>query len=162
MKLCNRGYCTCFWDKFLGYVLVPCCKLHDFNYAKQKVKRAEADKRFFKCLKKHSFFLLAGSMWLAVRLFGWYFWNKAKREKMKTKSNAILFYDEMMDWFIEASSNNYEDLGKMDGNIFHVTPFVCDFEVVNKDGEIILRGVRGQGLGYDMITRTLKIIEKGN
>jgi len=74
----------------------------------------------------------------------------------KTESNAILYYDEMMDWFSD-EDNHY--LTQKDGNVVHVSPFVCDFEIV-KDDEILLRGVRGQGLGYDLITQKLTIIRR--
>jgi hypothetical protein len=94
-------------------------------------------------------------MWSGVRLFGWYFWNKEKK-KMKTISNAILSHDEMMDWFSD-DTNHY--LTQRDGNVVHVSPFVCDFEVV-RDDEVVLRGVVGDGLGYDTITRKLKIIKR--
>lgn len=73
----------------------------------------------------------------------------------KQVSNAILDYDEMMDWYSD-EDNHY--LGDVKDNIFHVTPFVCDFEVV-KDGDVTIRGVAGQGLGYDMIARTLIIVK---
>jgi len=158
MKFCNRGHCTCFFDKVWKWILTPCCKLHDFNYKKQHIRRVVADRRFYKCLSKHSPFLLAGMMWFAVRTFGWHFWNKEKRKNMgNKKSNAILDHDEMMAWYNDPE-NHY--LGEIEDNIFHITPFVCDFEVV-QDGNVLLRGVAGQGLGYDMIARKL-LITGGN
>lgn len=152
MKLCNKSYCTCFWDKFLNYNLVPCCKLHDFNYGKQHIERNEADKYFYKCLKKQTFFLLALTMYGVVRTFGWYRWNKATRKNIRY---FILNYAEMEEWYSN-SDNHY--LGELDGDIFHVTPFVCDFQLV-RDKEIVLKGVAGQGLGYDLRARTFIIME---
>lgn len=159
MNFCDRGYCTCFWDKFLGYVLVPCCKLHDFNYEKQHISRKVADKRLFKCLKKHSFFLLAGAMWGAVRIFGRYFWNKSKREKMKNKnvSNAILIKDELVEHFSD-DRNHY--LYKLRDDNTLTAWMCCDFEIIDGE-EVILRGGCGEGICYNLENQKITL-EKGN
>ena len=92
-KLCERGQnCTCFVDKIGKYYHGDCCKLHDFNYQKQHITRAKADKKFFNCLRKKTDDIIAFLMYLGVRSFGWIFWNKAKKyksefEKMEQKSN---------------------------------------------------------------------------
>ena len=152
-NLCTRGYCTCFWDKILNYVLIPCCKLHDFNYGKQHISRAEADKRLFNCLKKHSFFLLAGFMWLGVRTFGWYFWRKARKEKMKNVSNAIMMEDELLAHFGEQTEDgeyvNHYLYQKRDDNTLTAW-MCCDFEVVGKGGDILFKGGCGDGICYDL------------
>ena len=160
MIVCNSGYCTCFWDKFLGYVLVPCCKLHDFNYAKQHIKRKEADNRLFNCLKKHSFLFLAGGMWLAVRLFGRYFWNKSKkREAMSKKNfgNAVLAKDELVEHFSD-EANRY--LYKLRDDNTLTAWMCCDFEIVD-GGEVTLKGGCGDGICYDFESKKITI-EKGN
>ncbi|AGK02270.1 hypothetical protein 3927AP1_33 [Mannheimia phage vB_MhS_3927AP1] len=43
-----------------------------------KVSRAEADKRLRDCLIAQNRPIFAWSTWLAVRCFGWYFWNEKK------------------------------------------------------------------------------------
>jgi len=78
---CNRGYCTCFWDNFKGFILTPCCKLHDASYTRQRVSRWKADAKFYNCLKKHANKTIAVSMWFGVRVAGWHFWKKAQRSK---------------------------------------------------------------------------------
>ena len=159
MKVCNRGYCTCFWDKVLGFSLVPCCKLHDFNYAKQHISREEADKRLFKCLKKHSFFLLAGLMWSGVRIFGRYFWNKSKKRKQMGKniSNAIFDKDELVEHFSD-ESNHYHYKLMDDGTL--IAWMCCDFEIINNE-KVILRGGYGDGICYNLENQKITI-EKGN
>jgi len=74
-KWCDIGVCTCFWDVLFGKDHSACCTLHDYNYAKQKITRKEADKRFLKCLRKKTFTVLAFAMFGAVRMFGWWRWN---------------------------------------------------------------------------------------
>ena len=57
-----------------------CCYLHDLNYIRQKITRKEADKRLLSCVKERCK-VVAYIMYAGVRLFGWYFWNKNKKDK---------------------------------------------------------------------------------
>lgn len=53
-----------------------CCRDHDLNYSPGTVlTRKEADWIFYQCIKQHHPYL-AGLMYLAVRVFGWRFYNK--------------------------------------------------------------------------------------
>jgi hypothetical protein len=163
MNFCNSGHCTCFPDTVLGIRHSACCRLHDFNYEKQHISRWTADKRFFKCLKKHTFFLLAILMWSGVRAFGWFWWMKSKRSKKKMSkkvSNAILHEDELKEHFSDEA--NHHLYKKRDDNTL-VCWMCCDFEVVRTiDGAgVIDRGGCGDGIVYDLNKKTITI-EKGN
>jgi hypothetical protein len=78
---------------------------------------------------------------------------------MKNKSNAILDESEMLEWYSD-DTNHYEPLIDKDNGVVMVIPFSCDFEVTDKEGNIKLRGVKGQGLGYDLETKQLIVIER--
>lgn len=54
-----------------------CCRHHDVAYAKQTVSRKEADKMLYNCVKSKCK-VIAPIMYIGVRMFGLYFWNKAK------------------------------------------------------------------------------------
>lgn len=75
----------------------------------------------------------------------------------KTVSNAILSESEMIEWYSD-ETNHY--LLEKKENVVECYPFVCDFEVVDDSGTIKLRGVRGQGLGFNLDTKQLIIIGK--
>ena len=57
-----------------------CCKQHDVDYERQVVSRKEADKKLFICVKSKCK-IVAPIMYIGVRVFGWYFWNKAKEKR---------------------------------------------------------------------------------
>lgn len=57
---------------------VQCCVAHDYNYADQ-MDRKEADLRFLSCIISKGHPVLAYIYYFAVRLFGWYFYNKLKK-----------------------------------------------------------------------------------
>lgn len=58
-----------------------CCDLHDYQYLTQKVSRKQADKILYDCVKSKCK-VIAHIMYIGVRMFGWYFWNKNKKDKM--------------------------------------------------------------------------------
>lgn len=89
-RWCNKNHSTCFIDKCCGKYWGQCAILHDFNYDKQKISRSEADKRFYKCLKKNSYKVIVMIMYIGVRLFGWYFWNKAKKGKNAMGKSGLM------------------------------------------------------------------------
>lgn len=56
-----------------------CCDEHDLAYYEggSQADRALADYRFWACVRDSGRLLRAWIFWLAVRLFGWLYWNKA-------------------------------------------------------------------------------------
>lgn len=72
-------------EKFDGCTAVPdfdfgetCCNRHDFDYLTKRVTRAEADLKFYRCVKRSGKPIIAAVYYVGVRLFGWYFWNRKK------------------------------------------------------------------------------------
>lgn len=64
----------------------PCCDVHDVmyrtgkNYKGEPVTRAQADKQFYQCLRKHAIsifgkYILAPMYYAAVRTFGGKYWQ---------------------------------------------------------------------------------------
>ena len=53
-----------------------CCHQHDRMYGRKTVSRWVADKLLYKCVRKKSNIVVASIMFIGVRLFGWYFYNK--------------------------------------------------------------------------------------
>lgn len=155
-SICESGHCTCFVDQIGTRDHSSCCKLHDFNYGKQKVTRKIADHRFLKCMKKRSYYLVSYGAFTAVRLFGWYRWNQSnKGGKMAKKvSNAILDHSELMEHFGD-ELNHY--LYKKEGSCLFCS-MCCDFEIL-KDGDI-KRGERGESIVYDLSNKTISIERK--
>ena len=82
-KFCNKTKCTCALDNIFNYDLSVCCFFHDRNYKNQNVSRYKADKLFYNCLKNISSKYIAIPYFLAVRIFGWIWWLKSKKENIK-------------------------------------------------------------------------------
>ena len=66
-----RDYCTGVPD---GSARM-CCRRHDEDYA-AKVPRAEADRRFRRCLRRSKMPIRSMVYWVGVRLFGWWFYHQ--------------------------------------------------------------------------------------
>lgn len=54
-----------------------CCKRHDRRYANKRLTRYQADKLLYRCIKRKSNALVASIYFIGVRLFGWYYYDKA-------------------------------------------------------------------------------------
>lgn len=80
----------------------------------------------------------------------------------KKVSNAILYQDELKDHFGETNENgeylNHYLYQVRDDNTL-VCWMCCDFEIVDGN-EILLRGSCGDGIVYDLKTKTISI-ERG-
>lgn len=74
-----KDYCTGYFDGSWSY----CCKMHDRRYANKRLNRSQADELLFRCVKRKSNIVNAYIMWAGVRLFGWHFYKKAKKEYNK-------------------------------------------------------------------------------
>jgi 23S rRNA U2552 (ribose-2'-O)-methylase RlmE/FtsJ len=79
-NFCHKNASTCFVDRCCGVDWTECAVKHDLNYIRQKITRKEADKRLLSCVKERCK-VVAYIMYTGVRLFGWYFWNKNKKDK---------------------------------------------------------------------------------
>jgi hypothetical protein len=66
--------CTLFPDRNWK----ECCAKHDIDYVEQKITRLESDRKLLACVKDKCK-AVAYVMYLGVRCFGWWFWNKSKR-----------------------------------------------------------------------------------
>jgi hypothetical protein len=55
-----------------------CCNLHDYDYATHDVGRAEADADLRRCMQAAGHPVLAWVYWGAVRVGGWWFWNRGR------------------------------------------------------------------------------------
>lgn len=154
MNQLSNNNCTCFPDIILEINHSVCCKLHDFNYGKQHISRWTADKRFFKCLKKKTYLLVAVLMWLGVRAFGWYWWNKSKRSKSMTDiSTAILYADELTEHLEDVSNHRFYQRRNDDS----ITVWMCcDFEIVDSNIGVV-RGGCGDGINYNLIDKSISI-----
>lgn len=62
-----------------------CCALHDRRYENKRLTRYQADKLLFRCVNRKSNIKMAIVMFLGVRLFGWFFYNKSTDPIMKRK-----------------------------------------------------------------------------
>ncbi|MCX6076010.1 MAG: hypothetical protein NTW78_03895 [Campylobacterales bacterium] len=89
--ICNRGFCTCFPDKWFGVDISECCKKHDEAYETQIESKEVGDEKLAKCvhakvpLHKAGFFV-AGLMWVGVRVGGYKTsWNRIKEMKKDAK-----------------------------------------------------------------------------
>lgn len=75
---CSGGV-TWFYNRFLGRDIGCryCCDEHDLAYEEGggRVDRALADRRFRQCIRESGRPVRAVLFWLAVRLFGWRYWN---------------------------------------------------------------------------------------
>jgi len=56
-----------------------CCEEHDIAYGESDSRR-EADWVFRQCVRASGHPVAAWVMWLALRAFGWYAWNKETKE----------------------------------------------------------------------------------
>ena len=86
-------YCTLFPDGNYG---VPCCKRHDRRYSNESISKREADILLRRCiLRKAKIYIIkiktvivvyispkmiANTAYIGVRVFGWYWYNKAQRK----------------------------------------------------------------------------------
>ena len=77
--------CTMAPDIIFGVDLRVACRIHDYRYsqAENRGHRQKADREFYwNIIKAGGSHRLAFTYWVAVRMFGWYFYNrKIKREK---------------------------------------------------------------------------------
>ena len=68
---------------------VSCCDEHDYYYITKSIPRAEADKRLRVCIMKRGPKVLRWPLswvyWGAVRLAGWYFWQRERNEPIQQK-----------------------------------------------------------------------------
>ena len=76
---CNKNHCTCFVDSIFGVYIGDCCKQHDEDFYNQNISKEVADKKLFKCVRSKTNVVLASAMWIAVRTFGYIFWNRYKK-----------------------------------------------------------------------------------
>lgn len=53
-----------------------CCNEHDEHYSHKTVSRWEADRQLRNCINAHGRFILAWTVWCAVRSAGWIFWKR--------------------------------------------------------------------------------------
>ena len=78
----QTDYCTMFPDKIFSWDISYCCKAHDLAYTLQAPRR-EADLELFKCVSDSQPYLafpalmLGCIVYVGVRAFGKYFYNKA-------------------------------------------------------------------------------------
>ncbi len=77
---CNkRAHSTCWFDRCCGFDWSTCSKNHDRRYANTRLTRYQADKLLFRCVRCKSSIVMASIMFLGVRTFGWYQYNKIQR-----------------------------------------------------------------------------------
>lgn len=62
-----------------------CCDEHDYHYMARDVSRFEADKRLGQCISRRGFPVFGVLYFMAVRVFGAGFWNKAKFSETQTE-----------------------------------------------------------------------------
>ncbi len=82
----TRRWCPRILDE---YAYCRCCELHDIAYGKyglrlvgDMVSRAEADRRFRECMVLYGAWRpWAWACWLALRLFGWAWWQAPKQPR---------------------------------------------------------------------------------
>ena len=88
-KFCEKGQkCSCWFDGWFGKDWGSCCKEHDFDYIFQRTKtKAEADKKFYKCLKQKAGLFIALVMYVGVKYIpvAKYEWNRYKKRKRSWK-----------------------------------------------------------------------------
>ena len=77
-KFCNKNYSTCWFDRCCGDDWGVCSKKHDKRYANKRLTRYQADILHYRCVKRKSNIVMASLMFMGVRSFGWYFYEKAK------------------------------------------------------------------------------------
>lgn len=66
-------FCTMWPDKWITYDYSACCQRHDEAYADPFISRWEADVELLQCVYRNSNPLMAITMFLGVRSFGWMF-----------------------------------------------------------------------------------------
>ena len=56
-----------------------CCARHDRRYENKRLNRSQADELLRRCIKRKSGNRVIGrTYWIGVRIFGWFFYDKAK------------------------------------------------------------------------------------
>lgn len=72
----RRDWCTLSPDLDFG----SCCRWHDTLYARQTGTRLAADWKLARCIARHGIghWPIALLYFLFVRVFGWYFWRRAR------------------------------------------------------------------------------------
>lgn len=68
-----KDYCT-FW---IEGNWTECCSLHDRRYENRRLTRKQADELLFRCVKRKSNRVMASIMYIGVRAFGWYWYDKS-------------------------------------------------------------------------------------
>jgi len=81
-NICERGQaCTCWFDEWFGKSWKGCCKDHDKRYKLGLGKsKLSTDINLFRCVKSNGGFVIASIMFIGVSIFGWYYWNKYRKE----------------------------------------------------------------------------------
>jgi hypothetical protein len=81
-----------------------CCGEHDSHYWQQTVSRREADRRMRDCILKvasqekergnriieFGFRGIAWTYWSGVRIGGWFFWNRRRKQNESTDIGSVL------------------------------------------------------------------------
>jgi len=82
-KKCNKNKCTCWFDRLFDKDWGECCAIHDRDYIYniQNLTKKEADKKFYNCLKKHTWQWMAWIMYIAVSYspIAKFYWKKYRK-----------------------------------------------------------------------------------
>ncbi len=84
MKLIDTkasNWCTLWPDRWINYDYSVCCKIHDEEYADETISRFEADVNLLNCVNKHANSVMAVTMFVGLRLFGWMFRHYTPKKK---------------------------------------------------------------------------------
>ena len=60
-----------------------CCARHDRRYENKRITRYQADKLLYRCIKRKANALIASIYFIGVRMFGWYYNDKANDPSRK-------------------------------------------------------------------------------
>jgi hypothetical protein len=86
MTWCERGQrCSCWFDGWFGKDWSSACKLHDWRYMTSYGfgwTRKQADAELRKNVAKAGAPVMAWVIYVGVRLFGWYFWDKNAHKRV--------------------------------------------------------------------------------
>lgn len=87
---CQKYHTTCFIDSCCGYDWGSCSARHDKRYENKRLTRKQADELLYRCFKRKVNILFAFVGYMLVRLFGWYFYNKAQKKLRKKMTHNEL------------------------------------------------------------------------
>ena len=62
-----------------------CCAMHDRRYANKRLTRKQADELLFRCVKRKAGVVMAYTMYIGVRAFGWYFYDNSTDPENRNK-----------------------------------------------------------------------------